>query len=40
MVSAVRLSEFVSLYRGDGESKEDGNKEREGKVLGVYQHSE
>jgi len=38
MVSTVGLGEVVGLDRGDGEGKEDRNKEREGEVLGINQH--
>jgi len=40
MLSTVRLSKVVSLHGGDGEGKEDGYKEREGKVSGIYQHGD
>jgi len=38
MASTAGLGEVAGLYRGDGEGKEDRNKEREGEVLGIYQH--
>jgi len=38
MGATVGLGEVVSLYRGNGESKEDGNKEREGEVFMIEQH--
>jgi len=38
MIPTVGLGEVVSLDRDDGEGNKNGNKEREGEVLGGYQH--